>query len=71
MITGVATVSNSTENRSPVRIEFTPKRTKHSNGTYTRALVDSDEPEWIELVTYTKDTTLGCEDGGDIDNPMG
>lgn len=71
MIAGIVTVSNTIENRSHVRIEFTPKRTKHSNGTYTRALVDSDEPEWIEVVTYTKDTTLGCEDGGDIDNSIG
>lgn len=48
-----------------VRIEFIPERTKLSNGTYTRALVDSDELEWIELSPETKDITSGGEDGGD------
>lgn len=32
-----------------VCIEFIPERTKLFNGTYTRAFVDSDELEWIEL----------------------
>lgn len=32
-----------------VRIKFIPERTKFSNATYTRVLVDSDELEWIEL----------------------
>lgn len=32
-----------------VRVECMPERSKLSNGTYTRALVDSDELEWIEL----------------------
>ena len=42
-----------------VRIEFIPERTKMSGGTYTRALVDSDDLEWIELSPDTKDTTPG------------
>ena len=46
-----------------VRIKFIPERSKLSNGTYTRALVDSDELEWIEFSPYTKDTTSGGEDG--------
>ena len=33
-----------------VRVDFTPERTKLSgSSTYTRALVDSDNIEWIEL----------------------
>lgn len=39
-----------------VRIEFIPERTKLSNGTYTRALVDSDDLEWIELPADTPET---------------
>lgn len=57
-----------------VRIEFIPERSKLSNGTYTRALVDSDELEWIELSPETKDSMPGGEDDGDGDleeNPMG
>lgn len=38
-----------------VRIEFIPERSKLSNGTYTRALVDSDTLEWIELSPEAKD----------------
>ena len=38
-----------------VRVEFTPEREKNSSGTYTRALVDSDQLEWIELSPSTKD----------------
>ncbi|ADV42706.1 HU family DNA-binding protein [Bacteroides helcogenes] len=58
-----------------VRIEFVPERTKLSNGTYTRALVDSDELEWIELSPDTADQDPA---GGDFtdgpnpdDNPLG
>lgn len=52
-----------------VRVEFIPERTKLSGGTYTRALVDSDELEWIELSPETKDSTPG---GGDEEeNPLG
>ena len=32
-----------------VRVEFIPERTRLANGTYTRALVDSDQLEWIEF----------------------
>jgi predicted histone-like DNA-binding protein len=38
-----------------VRVQFTPERTKQSSGTYTRALVDSDQLEWIELSPNTPD----------------
>lgn len=56
-----------------VRVEFIPERTKLFGGTYTRALVDSDELEWIELSPETKDSTPGYEDGnGDLEeNPLG
>lgn len=57
-----------------VRIEFIHERSKLSNGTYTCALEDSDELEWIELSPETKDTTPGDEAGGDGDleeNPLG
>lgn len=37
-----------------VRVEFLPERTKLPGGkTFTRALVDSDELEWIELPADT------------------
>lgn len=42
-----------------VRIEFIPERTKMSSGTYSRALVDSDDLEWIELSPDTKDSIPG------------
>lgn len=51
-----------------VRVEFIPERTKMSNGNYNRALVDSDELEWIELAPDTKDDMPG-EDGED-DRPV-
>ena len=57
-----------------VRVEFIPERSKLSNGTYTRALVDNDDLEWIELSPDTKNSTLGGEDGSDWDteeNPLG
>lgn len=55
-----------------VRIEFIPERSKLSNGTYTRALVDSDMLEWIELSPDTKDTTPdGGGDGDQNENPLG
>ena len=52
-----------------VRIEFIPERSKLSNGTYTRALVDSDDLEWIELSPETKDDTPGG--GEETPDPMG
>lgn len=45
-----------------VRVEFIPERTRTSNGTYTRALVDSDELEWIELSPDTEDSMPGGEE---------
>lgn len=64
-----------------VRVQFVPERTKlPSGGAYTRALVDSDELEWIELPADAKDTTPGGDDntpggsgggGGQDDNPLG
>ena len=54
-----------------VRVEFIPERTRLSNGTYTRALVDSDELEWIELSPDTEDTTPGGSDGDQDENPLG
>lgn len=55
-----------------VRVQFVPERTKLSSGAYTRALVDSDELEWIELSPETKDTLpdSGGGDGGIEDNPL-
>lgn len=47
-----------------VRVEFVPERTKTSSGAYTRALVDSDQLEWIELSADTKDQDPA---GGDDD----
>lgn len=57
-----------------VRVEFVPERSKLSNGTYTRALVDSDTLEWIELAPGTEDQDPadggGSEPNPD-DNPLG
>ena len=58
-----------------VRVEFIPERTRLSNGTYTRALVDSDELEWIELSPDTEDQDPaqpgGGSDGDQNENPLG
>lgn len=62
-----------------VRVQFTPERERLSNRTYTRALVDSDELEWIELSADAKDddpaqgggSTGGSGNGEDGDNPLG
>lgn len=55
-----------------VRVEFIPERTKLSGGkAYTRALMDSDELEWIELPADTKYTTPDGGDGDIDENPMG
>ena len=48
-----------------VRVEFIPERTKLANGTYTRALVDSDQLEWIELSPETKDSDPAQDDDDD------
>ena len=56
-----------------VRVEFIPERTKLANGTYTRALVDSDQLEWIELSPDTKDSNPAQDDDdeGVTENPLG
>ncbi len=59
-----------------VRVQFVPERSKTSNGTYTRALVDSDQLEWIELSPDAKDQdpAQGGSDGPDgniEENPLG
>ena len=56
-----------------VRVEFIPERTKLANGTYTRALVDSDQLEWIELSPDTEDSDPAQdEDDEDVtENPLG
>lgn len=38
-----------------VRVQFVPERERISGKHYTRALVDTDELEWIELPAGTKD----------------
>lgn len=54
-----------------VRVEFVPERTKTSTGAYTRALVDSDTLEWIELSPDTKDQDPSGGGGDENDNPLG
>lgn len=56
-----------------VCMEFIPERTKLANGTYTRALVDSDQLEWIELSPDTKDSDPAQDDDdeGVTENPLG
>ena len=56
-----------------VRVEFIPERTRLANGTYTRALVDSDQLEWIELSPDTQDSDPAQdEDDEDVtENPLG
>lgn len=57
-----------------VHVQFIPERAKTSNGTYTRALVDSDQLEWIELSPDTKDQDPsggGGSDGDQNENPLG
>ena len=59
-----------------VRVEFVPERTRLSSGAYTRALVDSEQLEWIELSPNTEDQdpAQGGGSGGDgglDENPLG
>ena len=56
-----------------VRVEFIPERTRLANGTYTRALVDSDQLEWVELSPDTQDSDPAQdEDDEDVtENPLG
>lgn len=56
-----------------VRVEFIPERTKTGSGAYTRALVDTEALEWIELPASAKDGDPvepdNGEDNGDIIDP--
>lgn len=57
-----------------VHVQFIPERAKTSNGTYTRALVDSEQLEWIELSPDTKDQDPSGGGGSGEDqeeNPLG
>lgn len=57
-----------------VRVEFVPDRSKLSNGAYTRALVDSEQLEWIELSPNTEDqdpSQGGGSGEGQEENPLG
>lgn len=57
-----------------VHVQFIPERAKTSNGTYTRALVDSEQLEWIELSPDTKDQDPSGSGGNREDqeeNPLG
>ena len=55
-----------------VRVEFIPERTRTASGTYTRALVDSDQLEWIELAPNTEEQdTAEDDDEGQTENPLG
>ena len=55
-----------------VRVEFIPERTRTASGTYTRALVDSDQLEWIELAPNTEEQDPAGEGNEDFtENPLG
>ena len=56
-----------------VHVQFIPERTKQSNGSFTRALVDTDQLEWIELSADAKDQdpAQGGSDGDELDHPLG
>lgn len=69
--TGVKSLNDFEKQVKAVRVEFIPERSKLSNGTYTRALVDSDDLEWIELSHDTKDDDPTQGDGDLGDNPLG
>ena len=54
-----------------VRVEFIPERTRTASGTYTRALVDSDQLEWIELSPNTEEQNpTEDDDEGQTENPL-
>lgn len=55
-----------------IRVEFIPERTKlNGSKAYTRALVDSDEVEWIELPASAEDTTPTPDGDGTDDSGSG
>lgn len=53
-----------------VRVQFIPERTRTSGGAYTRALVDTEQLEWIELPATAEDTTPGGGGGNDGDQEV-
>lgn len=48
-----------------VRVQFIPERTR-TGGAYTRALVDAEPLEWIELPATAEDGTPGSGSDGDF-----
>lgn len=64
---------NFEKQKKAVRVQFTPEREKMSGGTFTRALVDSEQLEWIELSPDAKDEdpSGGGGDGNPDENPLG
>ena len=56
-----------------VRVEFIPEHTHLANGTYIRALVDSDELEWTELSPDTKNSAPAVDEDDEnvTENPLG
>lgn len=76
---GVKDLADFDKQVQAVRVQFTPERERLSNKTYTRALVDSDDLEWIELSADAKDddpaqgggSPDGSGNGEDGDNPLG
>lgn len=53
-----------------VHVEFIPERTRLAGGTYSRALVDTDQLEWIELPAGTEEQDPEPEPGGEDDRPV-
>ena len=47
-----------------VRVQFTPERERNSSQGYTRALVDSEQLEWIELSASAEDSVDADSAGG-------
>ena len=57
-----------------VRVQFIPERTRTGGGAYTRALVDAEPLERIELPAAAEASTPGSGSGSDGDfeeNPLG
>ncbi len=56
-----------------VRVQFVPERSRTGGGAYTRALVDTEQLEWIELPATAEDDTPGGggSDGDSEVPPLG
>lgn len=52
------------------RVEFIPERTHLANGTYTRALVDSDQLVWIEIPNIIIENSTIYTYHGDYDSTV-